>query len=101
MFMQNGENRKPHFRSQNIISILMFRFETSWAIIEKKQEVIFAMKTRFYEYLTRVRNLRGYTQAQMAEKLGYHVLLIRIMKEATDHQIWKPWSISAMFWDVL
>ena len=28
------------------------------------------MKTRFYEYLTRVRNLRGYTQAQMAEKLG-------------------------------
>ena len=32
--------------------------------------MIFAMKTRFYEYLTRVRNLRGYTQAQMAEKLG-------------------------------
>ena len=28
------------------------------------------MKTRFYECLTRVRNLRGYTQAQMAEKLG-------------------------------
>ena len=28
------------------------------------------MKTRFYEYLTRIRNLRGYTQAQMAEKLG-------------------------------
>ena len=28
------------------------------------------MKTRFYEYLTKFRNLRGYTQAQMAEKLG-------------------------------
>ena len=28
------------------------------------------MKTRFYEYLTRFRNLRGYTQEQMARKLG-------------------------------
>ena len=28
------------------------------------------MKTRFYEYLTRFRNLRGYTQEQIARKLG-------------------------------
>ena len=47
----------------------MLLFETSCAKINKKEGCGAEMKTKFHEYLTMFRKQKGFTQAQMAEKL--------------------------------
>ena len=50
------------------------------------------MKTKFNEYLTKLRKFRGYTQAQMQKNWGFPGRLIPIMRMETGHRTLKYWN---------